>query len=156
MKKNFGNFFQYAVYFIAWVISWLLFAYFIIIGRTVLLSILRNYWIQGHFNREYAMNFIDRMFVLILGLAWVIFMLVIESYFRNGVKKKNLYQRIGKVLGPEILAIFMIDLLMVSFTGFAVQPWSRLLLMLLELLAGLGLVWVGWFMKRKNPIEARV
>jgi hypothetical protein len=156
MKKNIDTIFQYAVYFVSWVFSWLIFAYFLVIGRTVLMSILRSYWVQGRFNRDYAMNFIDRMYVLILGIAWVIFMLVVESYFRHGIKKNVLYQRIGKVLGPELLAIVLIDLLMIALTGVTTQPWSRWLLILLELFAGLGLVWVGWFMKRKNPIEARV
>jgi len=157
MAKTIKNFSQYAIAYTAWVFSWVIFVWFILLSRQVILAALRNYWVQGSFQREMSINFIDRAYIVVIGLLWIILMVIVESYFRNGIKKNKLYQRIGKILGPEITAIFLVDLLMALMVGFLGQPWTRWIILLVECLAGFALIWVGWFMKNHQKINtARV
>ncbi len=145
---------KYIIAYSAWVIFILLFLWIILLSRETFLGFLRNFWVQGYFSRKMAITFIDRIFVLFIGITWLVLMIVIESYFRNGIKKGNLIQRISKVVGSEVFAIFIVDLTMTSLGGLIGLPWTRWAFLLLELVIGSGLILVGWkFAKRKINME---
>ncbi len=71
----------------SWVIFILLFLAILLLGRDTLLAVLRNYWAQENFSRQFAINFIDRMYVLLIGIVWLILMLVINPIFAMGSTK---------------------------------------------------------------------
>ena len=140
---------QYILAYAAWVIFILLFLAILLLGRDTWLAVLRNYWAQDNIGRQYAINFLDRIFVLLLGIAWLVLMLVVESYFRNGINKGNLIHRVSSVLGFEISAIFIIHLMMTLMVGIANQTVMRWVLLVGELIIGAGLLIVGRTTTRK-------
>lgn len=127
----------------SWGIFILLFLAILLLGRDTLLALLRNYWAQENLSRQYAINFIDRMYVILVGIAWLILMLVIESYFRNGISKGNLIHRISTGIGYEVMVIFLIHLAMTLMVGIAAQPVLRWVLLAIELSIGAGLIFVS-------------
>ena len=55
----------------------------------------------------WALRAIDRFGILLLGLAWLMIFIVIESYLRNGIHKRLFWRRIGKtflIVGLVFLA----------------------------------------------------
>lgn len=152
MKTNLKKIYLYALAYISWVFSWVIFVWFILLSRETFLAVLRNFWAPGSFTRQMSITFIDRAYVIFIGIIWVILMIVTESYFRNGIIKGNLYQRLGKVIGVELAAIFLVDLVMVLLQGYNSQPWTRLAILFFELVVSLALIWLGWF-KYPNKLK---
>jgi hypothetical protein len=131
---------QYIIAYASWAIFILLFLVILLLGRETWLAALRNYWARDNLARQYSINFLDRVFVLIVGITWLILMLVIESYFRNGITKGNLIHRVSTGLGYEILVIFLIHLAMTWMVGITAQPITRWIVLVLELVIGGGLI----------------
>jgi len=114
-----------------------------LLGRSTLLDYLGMYYIQGRLSRRYATALADRAFVLITGVIWVILMVVVEEYFRRGVQKGDLYRRIGRVFAPILFFVLVADLALAFLIGFENVHWLRLLLLVVELLTGIGFFWLS-------------
>jgi hypothetical protein len=141
--KNISRISKFLAAYLAWILFILLFLVIILLGRDTLLAFLRNYWAAHSFSRKYAIDFIDRIFVLVIGIAWLILMLIIESYFRNGVKKNILPHRLSLVFGTTISAIFVIHFLRTLMIGFTTQTLNTWSLLLLELVVSMGLLFIS-------------
>lgn len=141
---------QYIFAYGAWVIFIMLFLAILLLGRDTWLAALRNYWAQDHFGRQSAINFLDRAFVLAVGITWLILMLVTESYFRNGIVKGDLTHRISAVIGVEVLVIFFIHLAMTLMMGFAAQTPLRWALLGVEFVIGAGLIVISRVTAKKK------
>ncbi len=85
-------------------------------------------------------DFLDKAFIIILGLTWLALMVIIEEYFRNGVQKGDLFKRIARMTGPILLCIFVVDLLMFWLEGVRAGNWIRWLILAGELGIGLALL----------------
>lgn len=144
---------QYILAYFSWVLFIMLFLAILLLGRETWLAVLRNYWAQEHLGRQFAINFLDRAFVLTVGITWLILMLVIESYFRNGIAKGDLIHRISVTLGWEILMIFLIHLAMTLMVGLAAQSQLRLILLIVEFLIGAGLIVISQMTLKKKKTQ---
>jgi hypothetical protein len=141
--KTIARFSKFIVAYIAWILFTLLFLAVMFLGRDTLLGYLRNYWSQGSISRQFAINFFDRGYVLLSGILWLILMIVIESYFRNGVIKGNLPHRVSMVFGYEILAIFLFHLLSVLLVGAASLIGLQWIVLLGEFVLSAGLIFIS-------------
>jgi hypothetical protein len=141
--KNVSKISSYIAAYLGWIFFILLFLVVILLGRDTLLAFLRNYWAQERFDRQFAINFIDRSFVLTLGIAWLIFMIILESYFRTGIVKGILTHRLSKVFGFMIMTIFVIHFLRSLMSGVFTQPGIQWVLLATELAIGAGLLFLS-------------
>lgn len=141
--KRIARFSKFIAAYVAWVFFILLFLAVMFLGRDTLLGYLRNYWSQGSISRQFAINFFDRGYVLLIGILWLILMIVVESYFRNGVIKGNLPHRVSMVFGYEILAIFLFHLLSVLLAGAASLLGLQWILLIGEFVLSAGLIFIS-------------
>jgi hypothetical protein len=104
---------------------------------------------QRQIMHQMMIRFLDKTYLFILGLAWIILMVVVEEYFRTGVKKGVLIQRFALVFGIEMLLIFIFD-----FSLWGLQNWmlatDRIFVLSFELLLGAGLLAYRSFTKKKK------
>jgi hypothetical protein len=136
MKKVF----DYILAYILWIVEIGFALYFCYISRTLVLGIMTFYYKVGNVQYQNRMNLTDRVFVLILGFGWLIFMIFVEEYFRSGVSKGNLPKRIVGVTWPVLLAAFLVDLVLLWIQGFGSGSWLHWLVLAVELGAGVGLL----------------
>ncbi len=144
---------QFFVAYSAWVLFILLFLAIMFLGRDTLLGFLRNYWAKGSISRQFAINFFDRGYILLIGIVWLILMIVIESYFRNGVAKGNLTHRVSKVFGFEILAIFSFHLLTILMSGISAIQGLQWALITGEFLLSAVLIFISLKTAKKIPMR---
>jgi hypothetical protein len=76
--------------------------------------------------------------MLLLGLGWLTFMIVVIEYYHGGLAKGDLLKRFARVTGPVLLCTFVVDLILVWLQGIGKTGWLSWLLLATEL--GIGLV----------------
>ncbi|HCE18557.1 MAG TPA: hypothetical protein DEQ80_11930, partial [Anaerolinea thermolimosa] len=101
------------------------------------------YYIGESFQRRFQAQLVDRVFVFGTGLIWVILMILVENYFRTGVKKGDLGRRVGRVLGPQVLLIFLADAVKAIWVDPIPLPWMRWVLLAVELTVGVGTIYLS-------------
>lgn len=131
---------NYALAYILWIIDLGLALWLFFYGRTAFLSIYTFFFNPANWHNAQMMNAIDKALVVLLGLGWLIFMIVVEEYFRIGVSRGELPKRIARVTGPLLLTIFIVELVLLWLTGTAGINILRWLIMLIELSAGIILI----------------
>jgi len=141
-----------AVAYLAWIVSLLLWLWFLLLGRNSLLAILGTYYVRGGLQRRFEAQFAERAFVFTIGIIWVILMVVVEEYFRRGIKKGDLLRRIGRVFAPIILLIFIADFALAFVVGLGTLSWLRWVLLFIELFFGMAMAWLG----KKAPVLDKI
>ncbi len=126
-----------------WIVSFLLWLGFMILGRDTMNGLLGLYFINNSFTRMKQAQFADRAFLFITGLIWVVIMILVENYFRKGVRAGDLWKRIGRVIGPQVLLIFVVDLTKALLIDPVPVPWFRWPLLAGELIIGAGTLWLS-------------
>lgn len=144
------KFVNYGVSYLLWLVTLLFGLWLVFISRNTWLAVLGFWFIQGSPTRAQQSGFFDKILLMVLGFAWLILMVATEAYFRKGVKIKQLFPRFAKVSGPILLIIFMVDAFLGVVQGLAIIGWYRLVVILIELVAGILLVRCGW---RKSTLE---
>jgi hypothetical protein len=136
--------FNYVAVYLLWLVDLLFGLWFAFISRNTWLSAFQLWYIQGSPTRQDRANLLDKVFILILGLIWLILMIVYESYFRKGAEKGDLFRRFAKVTGPTVLAIFVVDAILALIQGLAIVGSLRFVVLLIELILGIMLIRFGW------------
>jgi hypothetical protein len=126
------------------------------ISRTVFLDIFALSYKGG--DSEYPklvfahrVDFADKIFSIILGLAWLAFMIGAEVYFRNGAKTDDLPRRFARVTGPILLAIFGVDLILFWLQGAGGSSLLRWFVLAAELGIGIALLVLVRPRSKQNP-----
>ena len=88
---------KYVSAYTMWVVDLGLSSWLIYISRTVLLGLLALSSKAGEWEYAKAVNLIDRVFTVLLGLGWLVLAIVTEEYFRTAVKKGNLLNRFARI-----------------------------------------------------------
>jgi hypothetical protein len=108
--------------------------------RTLILDLLLVFGDPTNWAYTQRINAIDRFLVVVLGIGWLIFMIVVEEYFRTGVPEELLLKRFARVTAPVLLILFVNDLLLVILQGVNKAGWLQWLALVVELGAGIGLL----------------
>lgn len=145
------SFSGYAIAYLMWIVSFLLWLVFMLIGREMLNGMLGLYYIGESFQRVNSAKMFDRIFMLGTGLIWVVLMIAVENYFRRGVAAGDLWRRIGRVIGPQVLLIFVVDILKAVFVDPTPVYWLRWVICAAELIFGVGVVWLSYRRQPVNP-----
>jgi hypothetical protein len=120
-----------------WVVDLGLALWLAYLCKTSLLGIFALFY-TGDVAYANAVNFIDKTFSILLGLGWLIFMIMVEQYFRTGIEKDGQLQRLSSVTGWVLLCIFVIDLILAWIQDIGGGNWQRWLILAAEL--GIGIV----------------
>ena len=142
---------HYALAYLSWSGSFLLWFWFVIIGRDALGGVLGAFFIQNKLSRRYIAQFYDRVFLIVSAIIWVILVVVVEEYLRRGIKKGDLFRRLGRVFAPILLCILIADITNAFLLGFQYLPWIRWLLLMVELTGIVGFVWLA--IKGPAPVK---
>lgn len=130
--------FRYATAYLLWIVDLGLGIWLFLLGRAAFLGILALSYKPGALTYAHRVDFVDKMYVLLVGLAWLALMIVLEHQFRTSALTENLPQRFAKATGILLLSLFVIDLILFWVQGLASGNWLRWLILAAEL--GLGIV----------------
>jgi len=140
---------NYILYIIFWIfdigLALLLFFRF----RTLTLDLFILFGEPTNWHYAQVISMIDRFLVVILGIGWLVFMIVVEEYFRTGVPGGTILKRFARVTAPLLLILFAIDLLLVFVQGVGKAGWLQWLALLVEL--GAGIVLLVFYKTRLTP-----
>lgn len=157
MATKFKNWPKYALSYVSWIVSFLLWFWFILKSKETISSLLAVYYVQGPlegtFQRTKVFQFFNQGYFYVVGLIWLIMMIVVEQYFRDGVRKGNLTTRICKVIGPELLLLFLSDLAHTFVVSPSTQDW---LVLVVEFVLAVGLI--GYAIRSKQgpkPVQVK-
>ena len=134
---------KYAAAYAAWIIAFFLWLWFLLVSWETVKGLML-YFMGSSFQATKTQQFLERAYVFVIGIAWLAIMIVTESYFRHGIKKGDLARRVGRFMGVEVILIFIADFILAMLLGLNLIPWSRWLILLLELVAASGLIWIGF------------
>ena len=129
---------RYAMAYFLWIVDLGLGIWLFLLSRTALLGVLALRYKEGSLSYAHRVDFVDKIFVLILGLAWLTFMIVLEHSFRKSALTEKLLQRFTRVTGILLLSLFVVDLILLWVQGVGSGNWLRWLLLAVEL--GIGIV----------------
>jgi hypothetical protein len=141
---NLKKLLSYALAYVMWLASFLLWVLFLFRSREAISGLLIRFYLNGAFQRQKVFQSFNQFYFYLGGLVWLVLMIVVEQYFRDGVKKGSLIRRISKIIGPELLLLFVADLLRKVSATFTVLDW---VILAAELIIGAGLVWISIRMK---------
>jgi hypothetical protein len=142
---------RYLSVYLLWLIVLALGVWFALLSHSALLGLAAKYYIDDQFMRQMLVRFLDKSYMVMIGLIWLVLMIVTEESFRRGAAKGLLFQRFALISGIELLLIFCFDLLILIL-----QNWTFDLLRLVNLIAecvlGIGLI-VTWKVRRTSEVN---
>jgi signal transduction histidine kinase len=132
---------QYVIGYLMWVITLVIGAWFGIISWEGFQSLLTLFYVRNSPTYAARANFYRIVFFIVIGLLWGLLMIISEESYRKGVLAGNLTQRVAIIIGPLLLLSFLADTVLLLVTGIQNSFWLRWLIVLVELAAGIGLVY---------------
>lgn len=149
VKKGLGYFIAYLM----WVVVMVLGLWLFLISRNGFHGILAVY-ARGSVTRGWQTSFYDKMYSITIGLLWLALMIVTERYFRRGVQQGDLIRRVAKVVGPELLLVFVADLGLLVMQGVGSASWLRWVVLGGEVVGGVSLLLYARSLRRPKPGRA--
>jgi hypothetical protein len=143
--------FNYILAYLMWTLNLVLGIWFILISREFLLLFLGINYVGKNIARGAQVVFLDKVYLIALGLAWLIFMIVMENDFKKSARKGILMKRFARIAGPEFLLVFAADLGLLILQGLSAAVWLRWLILLAELGLGAACIWYARSMKQAGP-----
>jgi hypothetical protein len=140
---------NYILYIIFWIFDIGLALLLFFRARTLILDLLILFGDPTNWHYTQVISMIDRFLVVILGIGWLVFMIVVEEYFRTGVPGGALLKRFAKVTAPLLLILFASDLLLIFVQGVDQGSWLQWLALAVEL--GAGIVLLMFYKNRFTP-----
>jgi hypothetical protein len=132
---------SYVAAYLLWIIAAALGVWFMLLSRSALLDALALY-AGDSVVRGWQTRFLDKVSAIVIGLLWLAAVIVIEVYFRRGVRQHALLGRFDKVAGLEFLVIFVTDVLLL-WVQMGSESWWRWLILGGELVLGVALIWIA-------------
>ena len=90
----------------------------------------------------YLPRAMDKIYLIVLGLIWLLSWFVFEGYLNGGVAKKNVLARFLVVLGWELVALFVFSIAAYLFTESGVN-WTAVGLLSAAFIAGIALLYTA-------------
>lgn len=144
-KRNWPG---YVVAYATWSALLLVGLWLLAVAREVFLTLAAHYCV-GSTMRARQVGLGDKVFVVCAGMLWLVAVVLVEAYFRAGVERRDLTRRLALVAGPELLLLFAADLTLAVLRGLG--GWPRALLLVGELIAGVGLVCLARSRRTRRP-----
>src|SRR5262245_26312246 len=142
---------KYLSAYILWIADLGLTFWLMLISRTVFLGIFALFYKQGAWAYAHRVDLADKVFLLILGLGWLVFMILVEAYFRAGARQDDLLRRFARVTGPVLLSIFGVDMILFWLQNIGGGDWLRWFILAVELALGIALLMAAKHQSKPNP-----
>jgi hypothetical protein len=134
---------SYTLVYLMWIMSLGLWVFFMLVSRKALAGLLGTFYLNGTFRRMKVAELIDLTYMFIIAAVGIVFIILVEYYFRHGIEKRDLIKRVGWVVGTLILFIFLCDITLALLIGFSQIIWWRWPVLLIEFTVGIGLIWLA-------------
>jgi hypothetical protein len=131
-KYLFGNF--------MWLVAIGLGFWFFLVSRNSFLGILANLYVKGNLARSMEVRFLEKVFVVVVGLIFAIGMLAVFEFFRFGAEKPDFLDRITLVVGIELILVFLADFTWFWAQSFRTNYQLRWVILIGEFVLGIGLL----------------
>ena len=135
---------KYIAAHLLWLVNALFGLWLVFLSRNTWLAAFNQFYINGSPTRVTRAGLYDRVLSIILGIIWFLMVIYFETYFVNGMLKSELLKRFAKATGPIVVAFFVVDCILALIQGLPNMAWSRLVIMLVELVLGIALLRFGW------------
>jgi len=136
------KFYKYILAYFLWIVTLCLGFWFIYISYSAVQALLGSLFIKNSFPRLWQAEFINDVYIVIAGLAWLIVFVLGEEYFRTSIEKQNTIKRFTKIAGPEIILIFLSDFSLTLTRGIGNTSWVHWVILAIEI--GLGVFLLRW------------
>ena len=133
--------FLYLAAYFFWVVSLILALWLLLVAKNTLPALIAGIIDPRH--AEQMNIVIDRAFVLLGGTGWLVLMTVLEQHYRKGAEQGLLWMRVSRVLGVLLALLFLVDGLQAVREGILVIAWTTWAVLLVELGAGAGLLYLS-------------
>ena len=143
---------KYAGAYLMWIVDLGLSFWLFLMSRTVFLGLFALSYKGGNLVYAQRVDFADKVFSILLGLGWLVFMIIVEAYFRAGASRDDLLKRFASITGPVVLGIFGVDLLLFWLQGVGGGGWLRQSVLAAELGIGIALLMLARIQPRANSI----
>jgi hypothetical protein len=135
------------IVFLLWALTSVAAFWLMIISREVLTVGFAAFYVKDSMRRAWQIRFVDRMYFIIAGLAVLVFIYIIEGYLTDGIEKDDIFRRFARVVGIELLLLFVCDLTLLLIRGWR-TPWQLDVVLGGELLIGAGMTAYSHLSKR--------
>jgi hypothetical protein len=143
---------KYVGAYLMWIVDLGLSFWLFLMSRTVFLGLFALSYKGGKLVYAQRVEFADKVFSLLFGLGWLVFMIIVEAYFRAGASRDDLLKRFAGVTGPVVLGIFGVDLILFWLQGVGGGGWLRQSVLAAELGIGIILLMLAKFQSKPNSI----
>ncbi len=134
------KFWSYILVYLLWIVVLALGLWFILVGRNSLLAASEVFYVGGDpVTHAWRGSLYDKAYSITVGLLWLALSTVTEPYFRQGLRRRQLWRRFAHIAGPELLLIFAADLSLLWLQGWS-TTWLRWVILGAELIVGLALL----------------
>ena len=143
---------KYAGAYLMWIVALGLSFWLFLMSRTVFLGLFALSYKGGNLVYAQRVDFADKVFSILLGLGWLVFMIIVEAYFRAGASRDDLLRRFARITGPVVLGIFGVDFILYWLQGVGGGGWLRQSVLAAELGMGIILLMFARFQSKPNSI----
>lgn len=103
----------------------------------------------------YLPRFLDKVYLVVFGVVWLVAWFLIEGYYIEGERKKILWPRFLRVTGIELILVFFAQILSTLYAKGGVN-WLVFALLLIAPAAGIGLlIYANRLITRAPKISAQ-
>ncbi|MGC9522212.1 MAG: hypothetical protein ACP5HG_10095 [Anaerolineae bacterium] len=131
---------QYVLAYAMWAVVLALGIWLLLLSRDAVVAVFSALLVEDSTARTWTIVSVERFYVIGAGLAWLALMILSELYFRNGVRRGRLFPRFARILGIELLLLFIVDFTLFALQGMGLEVWSRWLILGVELVLGVACV----------------
>ena len=143
---------KYVGAYLMWIVALGLSFWLFLMSRTVFLGLFALSYRGGNLVYAQRVDFADKVFTILLGLGWLVFMIIAEAYFRAGASRDDLLKRFARITGPVVLGIFGVDLILFWLQGVGRGGWLRQSVLAAELGMGILLLMLARLQSKPNSI----
>lgn len=87
---------------------------------------------------------IDKYSFAFIVCIWIVGIIIIEGYLKNGTRKKTVFIRFTRIFGPAMLLLFLVEVFNLLMLEKATAGWQRWLTIAGELLIGGAITYYGF------------
>ncbi len=114
--------------FVAWAVTTALAFVVLIAGRSSLVTLLAIAYVGDSVRRGWQVRFWGQAYYVVAGLAFLIFLLAIDGYLKDGRAHSDVLRRFFRVTGIELLILFAAELVVALAQGAISQQLGVVLL----------------------------
>ena len=93
---------------------------------------------------------IDKYSFAVVICAWIVVIILIEAYLRNGTRNKSLTKRFTRIFGAGMLLLCLVDLFNALMPSTNPENWTSWLAIAIEFLVGGAISYYGYIYLHKK------